>query len=104
MLRRELFHHYYQDPIDTGMLEGISFYTQQLLEAKSEDTKLIYMSLRALRDYWTRKQIAKAASATAAVVLSQAAPSAADTATTFGYHKLVYARALRKMSASAEKK
>ncbi len=103
MLRNELFHHYYQDPTSEGMLQAIGFYTQQLLEAKSEDAKLIYMCLRALKDYWPQKQIAQAAQITAQRVQAKPVTSGADTATTIGYHRQVYARVLKKMAAPAEK-
>jgi len=101
MLRHELFHHYYQDPTSADMLAGIEFYTQQLVEAGSADSKLIYMCLRALRDVWPREKIAEVARQTAERVLAPPALAGADTATTIGYHQVVYARVLQKMGAKA---
>ncbi|MBC3541100.1 hypothetical protein ACFSC6_06605 [Rufibacter sediminis] len=98
MLRHELFPHYYSDPTQANMLEGISFYTSQLLEAKSEDAKLIYMCLRALKEYWPAQKIAQAALSTSAHVQARKIQSAADTATVSGYHRQVYARELQKMA------
>ncbi|WP_207434078.1 hypothetical protein [Sabulibacter ruber] len=97
MLRNELFHHYYIDPSEQNMLEGIAFYTEQLEKAKSEDAKLIYMCLRALRDYWPQERIAEVALATASRVQARAQKAATDTTNVKGYHRQVYARELRKM-------
>ncbi|WP_210463140.1 hypothetical protein [Rufibacter roseolus] len=98
MLRHELFHHYYSDPTQPNMLEAIGFYTNQLLEAKSEDAKLIYMCLRALKQYWPEEQLAQAALSTATRVQARGKQAAADTTTTNGYHRQVYARELKKMA------
>ncbi|RNI28742.1 hypothetical protein [Rufibacter latericius] len=98
MLRHELFPHFYLDPTQPNMLEGISFYTQQLVEAKSEDAKLMYMCLRALKEYWPERKIAQVALATAGRVQARKLKSAADTASVTGYHRQVYARELKKMA------
>ncbi|KAA3440010.1 hypothetical protein FOA19_04905 [Rufibacter hautae] len=98
MLRHELFHHYYTDPTQPNMLEAIGFYTDQLLEAKSEDAKLIYMCLRALKGHWPQEQIAQAALSTATRVQAREKQATADTATAHGYHRQVYARELKKMA------
>ncbi|MFC6996962.1 hypothetical protein [Rufibacter roseus] len=98
MLRNELFHHYYQDPGNTGMLQAIGFYTDHLVEAKSEDSELIYKSLRALKDYWPQDKIAKVAMATAARVQARPIEASADTASRNGKYRQVYARELQKMA------
>ncbi|MFB9861679.1 hypothetical protein [Rufibacter immobilis] len=98
MLRYELFPHYYADPTQPQMLESIAFYTQQLVEAKSEDAKLLYMCLQALKDYWPKKQIEQVARLTAARVQDRAQKVVPDTATTSGYHRQVYARELKKLA------
>ncbi|WP_181305127.1 hypothetical protein [Rufibacter sp. XAAS-G3-1] len=104
MLRHELFPHFYMDPTQPNMLEAIGFYTGQLLEAKSEDAKLLYMCLRALKDYWPKEQIAQAALSTAKRVQKRKIQSPGDTATVSGYHRQVYARELKKMAGRLETK
>lgn len=98
MLRHELFPHYYQDMGNTSVLNTIGFYTEQLMEAKSEDSELIYKCLRALKDYWSEKQIAAVALATAQRVQARPIASAADTTTRNGSYRQVYARELKKMA------
>ncbi|ALI98649.1 hypothetical protein [Rufibacter tibetensis] len=97
MLRHELFQHYYQDPTQPNVLEVIGFYTEQLVEAKSEDAKLMYMCLRALKEHWPAQKISQVALATAARVQARKIHSAEDTATVTGYHRQVYARELKKL-------
>jgi hypothetical protein len=103
MLRRELFHHFYSDPKHPHMLESIGFYTDQLNQARSEDAKLIYMCLKALKDYWPEERLAAVASATAKRVQARAQREANDTTTVNGYHRQVYARELKKMASRLSK-
>ncbi|ALI98648.1 hypothetical protein [Rufibacter tibetensis] len=98
MLRRELFPHYYQDMNNASVLNTIGFYTEQLLEAKSEDSELMYKCLRALKGHWSEKQIAKAALTTAQRVQARPIASPADTTTRNGSYRQVYARELKKMA------
>ncbi|RNI28743.1 hypothetical protein [Rufibacter latericius] len=98
MLRKELFPHYYQDMGNTRVLLTIAYYTEQLMEAKSEDSELIYKCLRALKGHWSDKQIAQVALATAKRVQARPIVSAADTTTRNGSYRQIYARELRKMA------
>ncbi|WP_066829348.1 hypothetical protein [Rufibacter ruber] len=97
MLRRELFFHYYQDPTDENMLEGIAFYTELLIEARSEDTKLLYMCLRALQNHWPKEKKARVAGLTLERVAERNKASAPDTTTAPGYYRQVYARELARV-------
>ncbi|RNI30130.1 hypothetical protein EFA69_11535 [Rufibacter immobilis] len=98
MLRHELFPHYYQDMGNTAVLNAIGFYTEQLVEAKSEDSELIYKCLRALNGYWEADKIAKVALTTAKRVQARPITSAADTTTRIGSYRQIYARELKKMA------
>ncbi|KAA3440009.1 hypothetical protein [Rufibacter hautae] len=98
MLRKELFPHYYQDMGNTRVLLTIAYYTEQLVEAKSEDSELIYKCLRALKGHWPDKQIAQVALGTAKRVQARPILSPADTTTRNGSYRQVYARELRKMA------
>ncbi|GGK76468.1 hypothetical protein ACD591_05970 [Rufibacter glacialis] len=97
MLRREIFPHYYADPTHPRMLEALAFYTEQLLEARSEDAKLMYMCLRALKDHWPSSKVAQVALATARRVEARQMRFAQDTTTVTGHYRQVYARELKKM-------
>ena len=98
MLRHELFQHYYQEPDNANVLKTIGFYTDQLVEAKSDDAELIYKSLRALRDHWPQGKIAQVALSTAARVQARPLASSADTTTRNGSYRQIYARELTKMA------
>lgn len=98
MLRNELFQHYYQDPGSPEVLSTIAYYTDHLVEAKSEDSELIYKSLRALRDYWPQEKIAKVALLTAERAQAKPIESSADTTTRNGKYRQIYARELKKMA------
>ncbi|MBC3541099.1 hypothetical protein ACFSC6_06610 [Rufibacter sediminis] len=98
MLRHELFPHYYQDMGNTNVLNTIGYYTEQLVEAKSEDSELIYKCLRALKGHWSDKQIAQVALGTAKRVQARPITSAADTTSRHGSYRQIYARELKKMA------
>ncbi|WP_205500339.1 hypothetical protein [Rufibacter psychrotolerans] len=98
MLRHELFPHYYQDQGNTAVLNTIGYYTEQLVEAKSEDSELIYKCLRALNGHWDSKKIAQVALATAKRVQARPITSATDTTTRNGSYRQIYARELKKMA------
>ncbi|WP_156180652.1 hypothetical protein [Rufibacter radiotolerans] len=98
MLRHELFPHYYQDMSNTSVLKNIGYYTEQLVEAKSEDSELIYKCLRALKGYWDDDRIAQVARVTATRVQARPILSAADTTTRNGSYRQIYARELKKMA------
>ncbi|WP_205500341.1 hypothetical protein [Rufibacter psychrotolerans] len=104
MLRQELFRHYYTDPTDHNMLAAIAFYTQQLEEARSEDAKLVYMCLRALKDYWPQERLAKVALSTAARVKARAEKTTVDTTSAPGYYRQIYARELQKMGSRLQRR
>ncbi|WP_207434079.1 hypothetical protein [Sabulibacter ruber] len=98
MLRNELFPHYYQDMTNTAVLNTIGYYTEQLLEARSEDSELIYKCLRALKGHWDDKKIAQAALSTAKRVQARPITAASDTTTRNGSYRQIYARELKKMA------
>ncbi|WP_181305128.1 hypothetical protein [Rufibacter sp. XAAS-G3-1] len=98
MLRHELFPHYYQDMGNANVLNTIGYYTEQLIEAKSEDSELIYKCLRALKGHWSDQQIAQVALATAKRVQARPVVSAADTTSRHGSYRQIYARELKKMA------
>jgi hypothetical protein len=98
MLRHELFPHYYQDMNNTSVLDKIGYYAEQLVEAKSEDSELIYKCLRALKGYWDDDRIAQVARVTATRVQARPILSAADTTTRNGSYRQIYARELKKMA------
>ncbi|MGV3539571.1 MAG: hypothetical protein ACO1OQ_07145, partial [Rufibacter sp.] len=100
MLRRELFHHYYQDPTDPNMLASIAYYTDMLVAAKSEDSKLLYMCLRALKNHWPEKKRAQVAQRMANRIEERFAHSRPDTTNAHAYYQQVYARELKKMVAA----
>jgi hypothetical protein len=98
MLRHELFSHYYQDMDNVAVLRTIAFYTEQLEEAKSEDSELIYKCLRALKGHWEDRRIAEVALSTAKRVQARPITAASDTTSRIGNYQQVYARELKKMA------
>ncbi|WP_066829345.1 hypothetical protein [Rufibacter ruber] len=98
MLRHELFPHYYQDQNNVRMLNAIGLYTEHLLEAKTEDSELVYKCLRALQGHWPEDRLAAAARVTAERALARPITSAADTTTRNGSYRQIYARELKKMA------
>ncbi|WP_192822213.1 hypothetical protein [Rufibacter sp. LB8] len=97
MLRHGLFQQYYQDPTDKKVLHAIGFYVEQLQEAKSEDSKLIYMGLQALAGYWPKEKIASVAQSTVNRLALNQALANQDTTRAPAYYQMAYARELKKI-------
>ncbi|WP_192822212.1 hypothetical protein [Rufibacter sp. LB8] len=97
LLRKDLFTHYLQDNQNKMVLDMIGQYTDHLLQAKSEDSELMYKCLRALSGHWPKDKIVSAALVTAARAQARPIASAADTTTRNGSYRQIYARELKKM-------